>query len=229
MGTDSVVYSDDAVEIFGELSDDESSFAFQVKTEGAEAYEKLIDYLTDQLREGIYPAYSLRFESVVQNELMGDANDMSRFWANCVQYPELHEKMRKYIEAANEVGDDETYYDDGNAEDDYRHLGSYAVTALILSDPSGEEFVGDGFGGMLGSFDLEYVTWPGEVMEAYLDQYGITENNIDAFARLVEDTNTLFLDGYFASHPGSKKELNDYMEQNGYDPEYLGYYEDEEE
>lgn len=104
-----------------------------IRKEEAAAYEQAIAFITRLLKQGFPKSYKIKLKSSVKQYLpiKGLAkSDTHRFFANLLEYPELHPLLEEYARAAIEEFE---FYADTEGEKNCMP-GSYATFGLGLAD-----------------------------------------------------------------------------------------------
>ena len=158
----------DANDVFAEIS-------VKIKQESAAAYDKALDFIIALLKTDFPRSYEIKFSSKAPKlflNIKGIAKSSThRFFAQALQYEELHSKLVTYAEAAMKEFE---WYNDVEEGEKSCMPGSYAVFGLGLI---GEEY----FPLVNKYFELlddEHQMVHKYFVSALIDRYGVNENSL---------------------------------------------------
>ena len=158
----------DANDVFAEIS-------VKIKQESAMAYDKALDFIIALLKTDFPRSYEIKFSSKAPKlflNIKGIAKSSThRFFAQALQYEELHSKLVTYAEAAMKEFE---WYNDVEEGEKSCMPGSYAVFGLGLI---GEEY----FPLVNKYFELlddEHQMVHKYFVSALIDRYGVNENSL---------------------------------------------------
>ncbi|MEA9414033.1 DUF6138 family protein [Flavobacterium sp. PL02] len=111
-----------------------STISVTIKNETSECYQKALDFIINLLQKGFPNSYSIKFSSKSEKQFLpikGIAkSSTNRFFSNCLQYPELHDKIEQYALVAMKEFE---WYNDVEEGEKSCLPGSYAVFGLGLT------------------------------------------------------------------------------------------------
>ena len=158
----------DANDVFAEIS-------VKIKQESATAYDKALDFIIALLKADFPASYYIKFSSKASKQFLdikGIAKSPThRFFAQALQYEELHPKLVAYAEAAMK---EFQWYNDVEEGEKSCMPGSYAVFGLGLI---GEEY----FPLVTKYFSLlddEHQMIHKYFVSALIDRYGVNEKSL---------------------------------------------------
>ena len=158
----------DANDVFAEIN-------VKIKQESAIAYDKALDFIIALLKTDFPRSYQIKFSSKAPKQFLdikGIAKSSThRFFAQALQYEELHSKIAAYAEAAMKEFE---WYNDVEEGEKSCMPGSYAVFGLGLV---GEEY----FPLVSKYFELlddEHQMVHKYFISALIDRYGVNENSL---------------------------------------------------
>ncbi|WP_127546649.1 DUF6138 family protein [Paenibacillus amylolyticus] len=160
-----------------------------IRKEEAGAYQQALTFITRLLKQGFPKSYKIKLKSSVKQYLpiKGLAkSDTYRFFANALEYPELHPLLEEY---AREAIQEFEFYEDTEGEKSCMP-GSYATFGLGLVDeryfPLVEYYMGE--------VDDEHQLIQDKFIAAFVEQQGVTAQSIPALvASLRRSTDSLKL------------------------------------
>ncbi|SEP17115.1 DUF6138 family protein [Paenibacillus sp. OK076] len=160
-----------------------------IRKEEAAAYEQAIAFITRLLKQGFPKSYKIKLKSSVKQYLpiKGLAkSDTHRFFANLLEYPELHPLLEEYARTAIEEFE---FYADTEGEKNCMP-GSYATFGLGLADeryfPLVEYYMGE--------VDDEHQLVQDKFTAAFAETQGVTASTVPALvACLLRSTDSLKL------------------------------------
>lgn len=152
-----------------------SSISIKIKNESVENYSKALDFIINLLQLGFPVSYFIKFSSKSEKEFLpikGIAKSAThRFFNNCLQYSELHQKMEQYAHLA--MVEFELYGDVAEGEKSCLP-GSYAVFGLGLTSEKHFPLVQKYF----EILDDEHQMAHKYFISNLVDQYAITKDSI---------------------------------------------------
>ena len=158
----------DANDVFAEIN-------VKIKQESAIAYDKALDFIIALLKTDFPRSYQIKFSSKAPKQFLdikGIAKSSThRFFAQALQYEELHSKIAAYAEAAMKEFE---WYNDVEEGEKSCMPGSYAVFGLGLV---GEEY----FPLVSKYFELlddEHQMVHKYFVSALIDRYGVNEKSL---------------------------------------------------
>ena len=158
----------DANDVFAEIN-------VKIKQESAIAYDKALDFIIALLKTDFPKSYQIKLSSKAPKQFLdikGIAKSSThRFFAQALQYEELHPKLLVYAEVAMK---ESQYYTDAEDEEKSGMPGSYAVFGLGLI---GEEY----FPLVSKYFELlddEHQMVHKYFISALIDRYGVNEKSL---------------------------------------------------
>lgn len=160
-----------------------------IRKEEPGAYQQALTFITHLLKQGFPKSYKIKLKSSVKQYLpiKGLAkSDTHRFFANALEYPELHPLLEEY---AREAIQEFEFYEDTEGEKNGMP-GSYATFGLGLVDeryfPLIEYYMGE--------VDDEHQLIQDKFIAAFVEQQGVTAQSIPALvASLRRSTDSLKL------------------------------------
>jgi hypothetical protein len=160
-----------------------------IRKEEASAYEQAIAFITRLLKQGFPKSYKIKLKSSAKQYLpiKGLAkSDTHRFFANVLEYPELHPLLEEYARTAIEEFE---FYADTKGEKNCMP-GSYATFGLGLADeryfPLVEYYMGE--------VDDEHQLVQDKFTVAFVETHGVTASTVPALvACLRRSTDSLKL------------------------------------
>ena len=166
-------YKDDDIEC--DANDVFATINVKIKQESAAAYDKALDFIIALLKTNFPKSYQIKLSSKAPKQFLnikGIAKSSThRFFAQALQYEELHPKLVAYAEAAMK---ESQYYTDAEDEEKSCMPGSYAVFGLGLI---GEEY----FPLVSKYFELlddEHQMVHKYFVSALIDRYGVNEKSL---------------------------------------------------
>ncbi|PQP84762.1 hypothetical protein C0Q44_09610 [Paenibacillus sp. PCH8] len=160
-----------------------------IRKEEAGAYQQALAFITHLLKQGFPKSYKIKLKSGVKQYLpiKGLAkSDTHRFFANALEYPELHPLLEEY---AREAIQEFEFYEDTEGEKNCMP-GSYATFGLGLADaryfPLVEYY--------MGKVDDEHQLIQDKFTSAFAETHGVTASSIPVLvASLRRSTDSLKL------------------------------------
>ncbi|WP_405154016.1 DUF6138 family protein [Paenibacillus sp. FSL K6-0108] len=144
-----------------------------IRKEEAAAYEQALAFIIRLLKQGFPKSYKIKLKSSLKQYLpvKGLAkSDTHRFFANALEYPELHPLLEEYARAAIEEFE---FYADTEGEKNCMP-GSYAAFGLGLADeryfPLVEYY--------MGKVDDEHQSVQDKFTAALAEKHGVTSSSI---------------------------------------------------
>lgn len=166
-------YKDSEVEC--DANDVFATITIKIKQESAATYDKALDFIIALLNTDFPRSYQIKFSSKAPKQFLnikGIAKSSThRFFAQALQYEELHSKIAAYAEAAMKEFE---WYNDVEEGEKSCMPGSYAVFGLGLI---GEEY----FPLVSKYFELlddEHQMVHKYFISALIDRYGVNENSL---------------------------------------------------
>ena len=166
-------YKDNDIEC--DANDVLATINVKIKQESATAYDKALDFIIALLKTDFPRSYEIKFSSKAPKlflNIKGIAKSSThRFFAQALQYEELHSKLVTYAEAAMKEFE---WYNDVEEGEKSCMPGSYAVFGLGLI---GEEY----FPLVNKYFELlddEHQMVHKYFVSALIDRYGVNENSL---------------------------------------------------
>lgn len=188
-------YEDGREEYFDEGLTSRGWVECKILQENEAAYKTAVDFFYDIVKDGFAPRCDFEFASDVKNyteiydyvekkNMWQDGHN--QFWANCMLYPALKEKMRAYVKLAAEkveyVSEEEMEEDEAIA----RRPDFYAAAALTLADPTGYDFA-ESYGAYASAASIgQSVGGVHFLASTYLNKYGVTDENAANLVRAIE-------------------------------------------
>lgn len=158
----------DANDVFAEIS-------VKIKQESAMAYDKALDFIIALLKTDFPRSYQIKFSSKAPKQFLdikGIAKSSThRFFAQALQYEELHSKLVTYAEAAMKEFE---WYNDVEEGEKSCMPGSYAVFGLGLISEEYFPLVSKYF----ELLDDEHQMVHKYFVSALIDRYGVNENSL---------------------------------------------------
>lgn len=152
-----------------------------IKQETEESYARALRFLTRLLGIGFPKIYQIKLKSGVKQWLpiKGLAKSGThRFFANALEYPNLHPLLEEYARAAMEPFE---WYEDTDGEKNCMP-GSYAVFGLGLADrayfPLVEEY--------MGKVDEEHQTVQNDFTVALAERHGVSAETIPTLVKCMQ-------------------------------------------
>ncbi|WP_134686885.1 DUF6138 family protein [Brevibacillus migulae] len=169
-----------ANDVFAEVS-------IAIKQETEESYERALRFLTRLLSMGFPKSYQIKLKSGVKQWLpiKGLAKSSThRFFANALQYPELHPLLEEYARVAMETFE---WYADTEGEKNCMP-GSYAVFGLGVADrayfPLVEQY--------MEKVDVEHQSVQNEFTAAFAERHGVNAETIPTLVKcMLHSTDSL--------------------------------------
>ena len=166
-------YKDDDIEC--DANDVFATITIKIKQESAATYDKALDFIIALLKTDFPRSYEIKFSSKAPKQFLdikGIAKSSThRFFAQALQYEELHSKIAAYAEAAMSEFE---WYNDVEEGEKSCMPGSYAVFGLGLI---GEEY----FPLVSKYFELlddEHQMVHKYFVSALIDRYGVNEKSL---------------------------------------------------
>ena len=166
-------YKDDDIEC--DANDVFATITIKIKQESAATYDKALDFIIALLKTDFPKSYQIKFSSKAPKQFLdikGIAKSSThRFFAQALQYEELHSKLVTYAEEAMKEFE---WYNDVEEGEKSCMPGSYAVFGLGLI---GEEY----FPLVSKYFELlddEHQMVHKYFVSALIDRYGVNENSL---------------------------------------------------
>ena len=166
-------YKDSEVEC--DANDVFATITIKIKQESAATYDKALDFIIALLKTDFPKSYQIKLSSKAPKQFLnikGIAKSSThRFFAQALQYEELHSKIAAYAEAAMKEFE---WYNDVEEGEKSCMPGSYAVFGLGLI---GEEY----FPLVSKYFELlddEHQMVHKYFISALIDRYGVNENSL---------------------------------------------------
>ncbi|WP_315372609.1 DUF6138 family protein [Paenibacillus xylanexedens] len=160
-----------------------------IRKEEPGAYQQALTFITHLLKQGFPKGYKIKLKSSVKQYLpiKGLArSDTHRFFANALEYPELHPLLEEY---AYEAIQEFEFYEDTEGEKSCMP-GSYATFGLGLVDEQYYSLVEY----YMGEVDDEHQLIQDKFIAAFVEQQGVTAQAIPALvASLRGSTDSLKL------------------------------------
>ena len=158
----------DANDVFAEIS-------VKIKQESAAAYDKALDFIIALLKTDFPRSYEIKFSSKAPKQFLdikGIAKSSThRFFAQALQYEELHSKIAAYAEAAMREFE---WYNDVEEGEKSCMPGSYAVFGLGLISEEYFPLVSKYF----ELLDDEHQMVHKYFVSALIDRYGVNEHSL---------------------------------------------------
>jgi|GEM_PF-155779 hypothetical protein len=144
-----------------------------IHQEGPEAYQQALAFIVHLLGQGFPKSYHIKLKSKVKQYLpiKGLAkSDTHRFFANALEYSELHSLLEQYARAAIQEFE---FYADTEGEKSGMP-GSYAVFGLGLSSEQYFPLIND----YMGQVDDEHQLIQDKFIAAFAEKYGVTVESV---------------------------------------------------
>ncbi|MEO2205989.1 DUF6138 family protein [Paenibacillus pabuli] len=166
-----------------------STITVVIRKEEASAYEQALAFIIRLLKQGFPKSYKIKLKSKVKQYLpiKGLAkSDTHRFFANALEYPNLHPLLEEY---AREAIEEFEWYGDTEGEKNCMP-GSYATFGLGLADEGYSPLVEF----YMGEVDEEHQLVQDKFTVAFAEKHGVTPGSIPALvACLRRSTDSLKL------------------------------------
>ena len=152
-----------------------ATITIKIKQESAAAYDKALDFIIALLKTDFPRSYQIKLSSKVPKQFLnikGIAKSSThRFFAQALQYEELHSKLVTYAEAAMKEFE---WYNDVEEGEKSCMPGSYAVFGLGLISEEYFPLVSKYF----ELLDDEHQMVHKYFVSALIDRYGVNENSL---------------------------------------------------
>ncbi|MBE1553971.1 DUF6138 family protein [Sporosarcina limicola] len=168
-------YKDEQIEC--QAHDVFSIITIRIKEECSDSYAKGLDFICRLLEKGFFRSYQIRLKSQAKNivSVPGLAKSQThRFFANALQYEELHPKLETYARLAMMEYE---WYEDTEGEKNCMP-GTYAVFGLGLSNRRYFSLVE----AYMERVDDEHQSVSSAFAGAFIMQYGIDETTLPTMA-----------------------------------------------
>ncbi|MBB1560727.1 MAG: hypothetical protein HG446_002400 [Flavobacteriaceae bacterium] len=166
-------YKDDDIEC--DANDVFATITIKIKQESAATYDKALDFIIALLKTDFPRSYEIKFSSKAPKQFLdikGIAKSSThRFFAQALQYEELHSKIAAYAEAAMREFE---WYNDIEEGEKSCMPGSYAVFGLGLISEEYFPLVSKYF----ELLDDEHQMVHKYFVSALIDRYGVNENSL---------------------------------------------------
>ena len=166
-------YKDDDIEC--DANDVFATITIKIKQESAATYDKALDFIIALLKTDFPRSYEIKFSSKAPKQFLnikGIAKSSThRFFAQALQYEELHSKIAAYAEAAMKEFE---WYNDVEEGEKSCMPGSYAVFGLGLISEEYFPLVSKYF----ELLDDEHQMVHKYFVSALIDRYGVNENSL---------------------------------------------------
>ena len=166
-------YKDDDIEC--DANDVFATITIKIKQESAATYDKALDFIIALLKTDFPRSYEIKFSSKAPKlflNIKGIAKSSThRFFAQALQYEELHSKIAAYAEAAMREFE---WYNDIEEGEKSCMPGSYAVFGLGLISEEYFPLVSKYF----ELLDDEHQMVHKYFVSALIDRYGVNENSL---------------------------------------------------
>ena len=166
-------YKDDDIEC--DANDVFATITIKIKQESAATYDKALDFIIALLKTDFPRSYEIKFSSKAPKlflDIKGIAKSPThRFFAQALQYEELHSKIAAYAEAAMKEFE---WYNDVEEGEKSCMPGSYAVFGLGLISEEYFPLVSKYF----ELLDDEHQMVHKYFISALIDRYGVNENSL---------------------------------------------------
>lgn len=147
-----------------------------IKKEAPASYAKALDFIINLLQKGFPPSYAVKLSSKSEKVFLpikGIAKSAThRFFNNCLQYAELHDKLEQYALAAMKEFE---WYGDIESGEKSCLPGSYAVFGLGLTSEKYFPLVHQYF----KMLDDEHQMVHKYFIANLIDRYGITKQSME--------------------------------------------------
>lgn len=166
-------YKDNDIEC--DANDVFATITIKIKQESAAAYDKALDFIIALLKTDFPKSYQIKLSSKAPKQFLdikGIAKSPThRFFAQALQYKELHSKIAAYAEAAMREFE---WYNDVEEGEKSCMPGSYAVFGLGL--------IGEKYFPLVSKYfellDDEHQMVHKYFVSALIDRYGVNENSL---------------------------------------------------
>ena len=166
-------YKDDDIEC--DANDVFATITIKIKQESAATYDKALDFIIALLKTDFPRSYEIKFSSKAPKQFLdikGIAKSSThRFFAQALQYEELHSKIAAYAEAAMREFE---WYNDVEEGEKSCMPGSYAVFGLGLISEEYFPLVSKYF----ELLDDEHQMVHKYFISALIDRYGVNEKSL---------------------------------------------------
>ena len=166
-------YKDDDIEC--DANDVFATITIKIKQESAATYDKALDFIIALLKTDFPRSYEIKFSSKAPKQFLdikGIAKSSThRFFAQALQYEELHSKIAAYAEAAMREFE---WYNDVEEGEKSCMPGSYAVFGLGLISEEYFPLVSKYF----ELLDDEHQMVHKYFVSALIDRYGVNEKSL---------------------------------------------------
>ena len=166
-------YKDDDIEC--DANDVFATITIKIKQESAATYDKALDFIIALLKTDFPRSYEIKFSSKAPKQFLdikGIAKSPThRFFAQALQYEELHSKIAAYAEVAMREFE---WYNDIEEGEKSCMPGSYAVFGLGLISEEYFPLVSKYF----ELLDDEHQMVHKYFVSALIDRYGVNENSL---------------------------------------------------
>ena len=166
-------YKDDDIEC--DANDVFATITIKIKQESAATYDKALDFIIALLKTDFPRSYEIKFSSKAPKQFLdikGIAKSSThRFFAQALQYEELHSKIAAYAEAAMREFE---WYNDVEEGEKSCMPGSYAVFGLGLISEEYSPLVSKYF----ELLDDEHQMVHKYFISALIDRYGVNEKSL---------------------------------------------------
>ena len=166
-------YKDDDIEC--DANDVFATITIKIKQESAATYDKALDFIIALLKTDFPRSYEIKFSSKAPKQFLdikGIAKSPThRFFAQALQYEELHSKIAAYAEVAMREFE---WYNDVEEGEKSCMPGSYAVFGLGLISEEYFPLVSKYF----ELLDDEHQMVHKYFVSALIDRYGVNENSL---------------------------------------------------
>ncbi|WP_240037054.1 DUF6138 family protein [Paenibacillus amylolyticus] len=150
----------------------------QIHQEGPGAYQQAIAFIIRLLEQGFSKGYHIKLKSKVKQYLPIKGlvkSDTHRFFANALEYPELHSFLEQYARAAIQEFE---FYADTEGEKSGMP-GSYAAFGLGLTSEQYFPLIHD----YMGQVDDEHQMIQDKFIVAFADKYGVTADSVSVLVQ----------------------------------------------
>jgi len=152
-----------------------STISIRIKNETSESYGKALDFIIHLLQKGFPNSYAIKLSSKSEKLFLPNKgiakSPTHRFFVNCLQYPDLHNKMEQYALVAMKEFE---WYTDVEAGEKSCLPGSYAIFGLGLTAEKYFPLVHKYF----ETLDDEHQMVHKYFISNLIDKYGITKKSI---------------------------------------------------
>ncbi|WP_340003353.1 DUF6138 family protein [Paenibacillus sp. FSL K6-0276] len=166
-----ILYKDEQIEC--QAHDVFSIITIRIKEECADSYAKGLDFICRLLDKGFFRSYQIKLKSQAKNivSIPGLAKSQThRFFANALQYEELHPKLETYVRLAMV---EHEWYEDTEVEKNCMP-GTYAAFGLGLANRRYFPLVK----AYMERVDEEHQSVQAAFAGAFIKQYGIDETTL---------------------------------------------------